>query len=302
MQKEIHKLLIEWLYKINHNINWEIESSLEYVSSSLFSLYRLKLKTPIEFKNKSFKEFAIKWIKIELSKEMAETEFEGLQLLLNYRARVPFPVDVINKNQNALLIMEFIQKKGITSESKKDFILSLKNLYQHRNLNYGYDKNNYIGKLVQPNIETKSFLDFWWLSRIEPMMNIAIENGYFKNNEKNQLYKIIKNFLQEWRLEEDQARPIHGDLWSGNIIFSSEHAYLIDPSFAYSHPVQDFAMLELFGSPLSFSDYQQIALSCNFKILPQMIEFFQIYPLLVHVILFGSSYKPAIMNFINKYK
>ena len=83
---------------------------------------------------------------------------------------------------------------------------------------------------------------------------------------------------------------IHGDLWSGNVLFADK-AYFVDPSISYAHPEQDLAMLELFGSQLSRMEVEDflIELGCsnNFS---ERIPFWQIYPLLVHVNLFGGSY------------
>jgi len=300
MKKENLKEIIIKEFLENFKLKIDNESvHISFYSSSLFPLYLFESDKPLEIKNHTFSKIAIKKIQ---NKEMAYTEFEGLQLLYNFKARTPFPITVIEDDGFCLLLMEFIEKKYLNPQNKNDLILSLKKLYQHRGLNYGLDKNNFIGTLLQVNQEYKKFINFWWECRLEPMMNLAINKGHFNINQKNQLYKIIKQFLNVWKLEKDLPRPIHGDLWSGNILFSEQYAYLIDPSFAYSHPVQDFAMLELFGSPLSFSDYQEIAYYCNFTLFPEMIEFFQIYPLLVHVNIFGSSYKAGIMNFINKYK
>ncbi len=297
----IRHTVLKWLKTIQDE-EWENNIIIHFISSSLFSLYKLELKKPLVIKNRSFLNIALKVIDQNDAANIAFCELEGLQLLMNYKARIPFPITVLTESEFSIVIMEYVEKNQINKKSRKDLIVSLKNLYLHRNLRYGFDKNNYIGKLIQINKEYNNFFDFWWNSRIEPMIDLAIENKYFTKNDKNNLYKIINKLLKDWKLEEDQPRPIHGDLWSGNIIFSDDAAFLIDPSFAYSHPVQDLAMLELFGSPLSFSDYQDIARYCNFKLFPDMIDFFQIYPLLVHVNLFGSSYKNGILKFIEKFK
>lgn len=292
--EELKKIFLNRFPNLNEN-----DLEVFYHSSSLFPLYRVSFKKSIQVKDRYFTELAIKIIQ---NRDMAFSEFEDLSILYNFNVRVPFPIDVLEINNQFLLVMEFVQKGSMTQSSKKDLVNSLKKLYGHRGLSFGLDKDNFIGTLIQKNSEFRTFFDFWWNSRIEPMMDLAIQGKYFSKNDKENLYKIIKNFLLEWNLEKDQPRAIHGDLWSGNILYSDQYAYLIDPSFAYSHPVQDFAMLELFGSPLNFSDYQEIANYCNFKILPEMIEFFQIYPLLVHVNIFGHSYKRGILNFIQRNK
>ncbi len=270
---------------------------IQFHSQSLFPLYLGKFEKPVKIHNREFSQIAIKEIEI---KDMAFTEFEGLQLLMNFKSRIPYPLSII-ENKKIYLIMEFIDKTAITKEGKRDLIYSLKNLYSHRYLRYGFDKNNFIGTLVQKNQEYNTFFEFWWYSRIKPMMENVIQKKYFSLEDKEKLKEIIYKLCNKWNFDQDLPRPVHGDLWSGNILFSGKFAYLIDPSFGYSHPVQDFAMLELFGSPLNFSDYIEIANYCNFSLHPEMIEFFQMYPLLVHVIMFGISYQYPIKNFINKF-
>ncbi|MCS7205344.1 MAG: fructosamine kinase family protein [Leptospiraceae bacterium] len=275
------------------------EIKFSHLSTNLFSLFLLETKNEIILKGKklNYKKIAIKDTH---PITMAEAEFDGLEKLKSFGARVPDPIVVLMDSNTSLLVMEFVPKTSINVKSKRDLIHSLKNLYKNTNITYGYHKNNYVGVLQQVNQETKSFLDFWWATRIEPMMDLAIEKGHFQKLHKEQLYKIIKTKVESWNLDKDMPRPVHGDLWSGNLLFSEEFAYLIDPSFGFSHPMQDFAMLELFGSPLSFSDYQEIALECKFRVHPEMIEFFQIYPLLVHVNIFGTFYKRDVINYIKK--
>ncbi len=294
IEQEIKKILIEY---------FQLDSSEEMIvklhSTSLFSLYKVTSKIPIFFKDRTFTTFAVKRID---NQYIANSEWDGLQFLHNYNARVPYPIQIIKNLDKNFLIMEFIEKTKFSQNSKKDLIQSLKNLYTHKESFFGYTKNNFIGTLLQKNLQYKHFIDFWWDSRIEPMIDLAIEKKYFTIKQKNQIYKIIKTFCNDWNLESNEPRAIHGDLWSGNILFSNDQAFLIDPSVSYSHPVQDFAMLELFGSPLNFSEYQLIADYCKFKILPEMIEFFQIYPLLVHVNIFGISYKNQIIKFIERHR
>lgn len=294
IEHEIKQIILK-----HFQIKQNNEITLKYHSSSLFPLYKVSCSKHIVYKQKTFFCLAIKQIH---NQQMAISEWEGLQFLYHCNARVPFPVEIIHTHNNSFLIMEFIEKTKFTQNSKNDLLKSLKNLYMNKESFYGFTKDNFIGTLVQKNSQYKKFFDFWWYSRIEPVMDMAIEKQYFTLDEKNLLYKIKKNFCNEWNLEADEPRAIHGDLWSGNLLFSNDLAFLIDPSISYSHPLQDFAMLELFGSPLHFSDYQAIAMACKFKILPEMIEFFQIYPLLVHVILFGIPYKRNIIYFIQKYK
>jgi fructosamine-3-kinase len=85
---------------------------------------------------------------------------------------------------------------------------------------------------------------------------------------------------------------LHGDLWWGNVLFGADgRAWLIDPSVHGGHPEEDLAMLGLFGAVPErlLGAYQE---SAPFQ--PgweERIALFQLYPLLVHTVLFGGGYR-----------
>lgn len=93
---------------------------------------------------------------------------------------------------------------------------------------------------------------------------------------------------------DDPTPParIHGDLWAGNVVFTSEAAALIDPAAHGGHRVSDLAMLALFGLPYLEEVYRGYAEASTQ--LPRgwrgLIGLHQLHPLLVHAVLFGGGY------------
>jgi fructosamine-3-kinase len=98
------------------------------------------------------------------------------------------------------------------------------------------------------------------------------------------------------RMEELAGPPepparLHGDLWSGNVLWGRDgKAWLIDPAAYGGHREVDLAMLRLFGSPgRQFLDaYEE-----RFPLAPgheDRVELYQLFPLLVHAALFGGGY------------
>ena len=87
-------------------------------------------------------------------------------------------------------------------------------------------------------------------------------------------------------------RLLHGDLWWGNILWGqANNVWVIDPSQHYGHPEEDLAMLALFApiSERTIAAYQEIrSLEDGW---PERVELWQLYPLLVHTILFGEAYR-----------
>jgi fructosamine-3-kinase len=85
---------------------------------------------------------------------------------------------------------------------------------------------------------------------------------------------------------------LHGDLWWGNVLFGADgRAWLIDPSVHGGHPEEDLAMLALFGPVPDrlLAAYGEVApLRAGWQ---ERVPVFQLYPLLVHSVLFGGGYR-----------
>jgi fructosamine-3-kinase len=84
---------------------------------------------------------------------------------------------------------------------------------------------------------------------------------------------------------------IHGDCWSGNVLWSGGRGWLVDPAAHGGHRETDLAMLALFGAPhlteimAAYQDAAPLADGWQAR-----VPLHQLHPLLVHVCLFGNSY------------
>jgi fructosamine-3-kinase len=85
---------------------------------------------------------------------------------------------------------------------------------------------------------------------------------------------------------------LHGDLWWGNVLWGADgRPWLIDPSIHGGHAEEDLAMLGLFGA------VPERTLRAYTDVLPlapgwqERVALFQLYPLLVHTVLFGGGYR-----------
>ena len=85
---------------------------------------------------------------------------------------------------------------------------------------------------------------------------------------------------------------VHGDLWWGNVLFGADgRGWLIDPSVHGGHPEEDLAMLALFGPVPDrlLRAYMEVRpLGPDWE---DRVALFQLYPLLVHAVLFGGGYR-----------
>jgi fructosamine-3-kinase len=101
--------------------------------------------------------------------------------------------------------------------------------------------------------------------------------------------------------DEPSAR-LHGDLWSGNLMWTADGAVLIDPAAHGGHREADLAMLHLFGAPhleRVVAAYDEAApLAEGWR---ERVRLHQLHPLLVHAVLFGGSYGPQAVAVAGRY-
>ena len=101
---------------------------------------------------------------------------------------------------------------------------------------------------------------------------------------------------------EPPAR-LHGDLWSGNVLGDDRgRPWLIDPAAYGGHREMDFAMLDLFGRvpPRTRAAYQEISpLADGWA---DRVGLWQLFPLLVHAVLFGGGYAAQAREVAQRYR
>lgn len=230
-------------------------------------------------------------VKIIDNPKMAKREKEGLQELAKCNASVPFVYGIWEYKNKYHLIMEFC---GYPFHGNKDIVLkeNLLQLYSSKiETFWGEKEDNFIGTLVQPNSIYSNFSEYWLESRIQPMLQIIEKRGISTKDWKNKLLDKVQLNIEKWNLNHHKPRRIHGDLWGGNVLYSGKNSYLIDPSTSLGNPEQDLAMLSLFGSSLSDKSRIEILKSLNQEEgWKERVPFWLIYPLLVHVAIFGTSY------------
>ncbi len=117
--------------------------------------------------------------------------------------------------------------------------------------------------------------------------------GSLAGQDRSDVQAVIERIDELAGPPEPPAR-LHGDLWSGNVMWSGGSAVLIDPSAHGGHRETDLAMLALFGLAkldVVLDAYQQVApLAPGWR---QRVDLHQLYPLLVHATLFGGHYGRA---------
>lgn len=128
-------------------------------------------------------------------------------------------------------------------------------------------------------------------ARVRPLARLGHERGVF-DDEGLALLERLADTLATGTLDTDDGPSrLHGDLWSGNVVWTRDGAVLIDPAAHGGHREADLAMLLLFGAPeldrvlAAYDEAAPLADGWRDRVLLH-----QVHPLLVHAVLFGGSY------------
>ncbi|WP_205319163.1 fructosamine kinase family protein [Runella rosea] len=233
--------------------------------------------------------------------DMFEKEARGLALLRNTNAiHIPEVYGYGKNGGRAYLIQEFVENGGQHPNFWRTFGQSLAKLHSHTQPFFGLNFDNYLGSLEQNNTFYENGIDFFVEKRLRPQAGLALYNnliGAELYNRLERFYPLLKNLLPT-----EAPALIHGDLWSGNFLIN-EHGRvsLVDPAPYYGYREAELAFTHLFGGfdDEFYENYQE-----SFPFEPHFearIPIYNLYPLLVHVNLFGRSYLPPIERLIKRY-
>jgi len=233
--------------------------------------------------------------------QMFESEIFGLQLLGKANTlKTPNIIKIGKEGTTSFLILDYIEEGISTDFFWEKFGRQLAQLHRTTSDFFGLEKSNFIGTLPQSNKFHSSWIEFYIQERLIPQINLAEKNQLLPSFLKKQfddLFKILNEFFPI-----ENSSLIHGDLWSGNFLMGkNETPILIDPSVSYSHREMDLAMSMLFGGfdqRFYLSYNEEFPLQPNFE---KRVQLYQLYPLLVHVNLFGKSYLGSVQKILNRY-
>jgi len=192
----------------------------------------------------------------------------------------------------AFLAMEWIDtERGYASDDFAETLgRQLALLHRATAGQHGLDADNYIGSLPQSNTPSASWVAFFRDRRIGAQMDIARQRGRLPK-EREALLTRLQSWLDVF-LDDQVIRPslLHGDLWSGNYMITRDgQPVVIDPAAYYGHREVDLAMTELFGGfpPRFYAADNAVYPLDGYE---QRRGLYQLYPLLVHMNLFGGGY------------
>jgi fructosamine-3-kinase len=214
-------------------------------------------------------------------------EANGLRWLEQARA-VPVP-RVLGVAED-MLVIELLSPGSPTAEAAAEFGAGLARLHAAGVDAFGAPWPGFIASLPLDNTPGEEWGEWYAEQRLVPYLRKASDNGSLSPADISLVESVAARIGELTGPPEPPSR-IHGDLWSGSVLWSGGRGWLIDPAAHGGHRETDLAMLALFGAPhldVILRAYEQVTpLAHGWR---ERVPLHQLHPLLVHVCLFGASY------------
>ncbi len=155
----------------------------------------------------------------------------------------------------------------------------------------GGPEEAYIGLAPMRNVCATDWPTWYAEHRVLPYLRRAVDDGTLRPTEAAVVERVCERLPRLAGPGEPPAR-LHGDLWNGNVLWGVDGlVWLIDPAAHGGHRETDLAMLQLFGCPYLdqvLDAYQEASpLAEGWR---DRVGLHQLFPLLVHAVLFGRGY------------
>jgi len=230
-------------------------------------------------------------------RSMFPVEAEGLRWLAEAGAlRIPEVVACSAEDgaEPPFLVLEWLEPTRRAAGFDETLGRSLAALHRHGAPRFGLARDGFIGTLPQANAPAADWPTFYAERRLLPQLERARRAGALDSRLGRRLEALAASLEGRVGPAEPPAR-LHGDLWGGNLHVGPDGApCLVDPAPYGGHREVDLAMMRLFGGfgPRVFAAYDEA-----YPLAPgheARVPLYQLYPLLVHVNLFGGGYAAGV--------
>jgi fructosamine-3-kinase len=169
---------------------------------------------------------------------------------------------------------------------------------------YGYYYDTTIGPFSQINEQTQyNWTLFLGQMRLMPIARICYDKGTVSKQTVERLEGLCRDLYKRIDMSKITPSLLHGDVWSGNVLFEKAGACLIDPAIYYGDREMELAFILLFDTfgETFFASYSEVhPLSEEFY--ETKVPLYQIYPVLVHLALYGGSYAGQLEQLLKRLK
>ena len=217
------------------------------------------------------------------------------------------PVPAVLHADDRLLLLEELPNDGrIDGAAERDAAGHLAALHVVTAAQFGLERDTLIGPLPQPNPLSDRWVPFFAEHRLLYMAGLAAEAGQLPAGMHRQI-EAVAGRLDRWLEEPAAPALLHGDMWAGNVLCrygsgGSTIAGFIDPAIYYGHPEIELSYATLFNTfgRAFFEAYQGLR-----PLEPGFFEarrdLYNLYPLLVHVRLFGAGYLGSVAQTLDRF-
>jgi len=229
-------------------------------------------------------------------------DLEGYMIrYLRERSSLPVP-DVLYADET-LLIMSHLPAGGVLNASAEshaaDLVAALHDVTAEQ---FGLERDTVIGGLHQPNPESASWVSFFRDHRLLFMAREAVSAGRLPGRVMHRIDQFATR-LDGWIAEPRQPSLIHGDMWTGNVLtYGGRISGFIDPAIYYADPEIELAFTTMFGTfgDVFFGRYSELR-PMKLGFFEERRDIYNLYPLLVHVRLFGGHYVSGVERTLSRF-
>lgn len=226
-------------------------------------------------------------------------EAQGLQLLSDAGVVSVPRVHAVHPEG---LVLEWLEADPASRDSASETLgRQLALLHQKPVPGYALPIGNVVGIRQDPGPVVADLVTFYRTYRLAPLLDALTQSGTQPAHRLKRLHRLMAHL--DDLLDPRASRPslLHGDLWSGNWMATRRGPYLVDPAAYWGDREMEIAMTELFARfPLPFYHaYQEV-----WPLDPGYAErrpLYQLYPLLVHLYLFGEAWGPSVDRILAHY-
>ena len=218
---------------------------------------------------------------------------------------IPIKIPQVHTVNEQTMVLEHISQWGGSKPQWQSFGQSLAQLHLQQENSFGWHQDNYIGLNPQINGICDDWGEFYMTKRLAYQISLVKQPMVQKQFRRSLLSfeKMLTVFLNE---HCSFSSLLHGDLWSGNVLFDQTDVWMIDPAIYWGDAEADLAMTELFGGfpAVFYQAYAEVKPLSKHYALKKVI--YNLYHQLNHYNLFGVGYLPScergfrtIENFFN---
>jgi fructosamine-3-kinase len=196
-----------------------------------------------------------------------------------------------------LLALEWIEPAAPSGAAAERFGRELAALHRSGAPAFGWDRPGFIGRLPLDNTAGAGpWADWFAERRLAPFVRMSADRGALSAPDVAVVERAMSR-LSRLGGDEPPAR-LHGDLWSGNLVWAADRVWVVDPAAHGGHRETDLALLELFGGTphlerirAAYDEVWPLADGWQAR-----VPAHQLHLLLVHTALFGGGYRDAVMR------